>query len=292
MRAPLTSTYIAPARRPGRASFRYLLAAALVAAAPLPAQSVRPEHAGHPGRSGYPPLHVDPSLEECSVQFAPTLTQGAFRRFAREFGSVSAFRQTASPATLGKGRLLIAVEMHSFTVDDRSDAWNDTFAHPNDHHPLGARQEFPKLKLRVGVTEDLDVGAFYTRNPHANYGWMGIDGKYAVVREREERPVALAVRGAYTRTLYVSDMDMHAATADVSVSRRLPYGLRPYAGLGADAVFVRETSDAVELRSETAVVPHLFGGVEVTVAGRLNLGAEVTAGARPSVQLQVGGVVF
>ena len=292
MRTPLPNTYIAATRRPRRASLRYLTAAALVAAAPLQAQSVQPAHAGHPGHSGHPPLHVDPSLKECSVRFAPTLTQGAFRRFTREFGSVSAFRQTASPGTLGKGRVLVAVELHSFTVDDRSDAWNDTFAHPDDHHPLGSRQEFPKLKLRVGVTDALDVGAFYTRNPNANYGWAGLDGKYAVVRESEERPVGLAVRAAYTRTLHVSDMDMHAVTADVSVSRRLPYGIRPYAGVGADGVFARETSDAVELRSETAVVPHAFGGVEVTVGGRLSLGAELTAGARPSMQLQVGGVVF
>jgi hypothetical protein len=48
------------------------------------------------GAGGHPPdpaLHVDPSLEDCSVIFAPELTQAAFRRFARGFGSVSAFQQ-------------------------------------------------------------------------------------------------------------------------------------------------------------------------------------------------------
>ena len=256
------------------------MAMALAAAAPLPAQSA------------YPPLHVDPSLRDCEVKFAPTLTQGAFSRFAREFGSVSAFKQVASPGTLGKGRVLIGVEMIRFQVDEWADAWNDTFYHPNAEHPLGATKTFPKLKLRVGVTDRVDVGAFYTENPNANYGWLGLDGKYALLTERDERPVSLAVRGAYTKTLYVRDMDMHALTADVSVGRRLWRGLRTYAGLGADGVFVRETSDAVGLRGGTKVVPHAFGGLEVTVWRRLNLGAELTMGARPSAQVHVGGVAF
>ena len=85
---------------------------------------------------------------------------------------------------------------------------------------------------------------------------------------------------------------MHALTADVSVDRLLRHVVRPYAGLGADGVFVRETSDAVNLRSETVIAPHLFGGLDVTVWRRLNFGAEFTLGARPSAQVHVGGVAF
>jgi opacity protein-like surface antigen len=226
------------------------------------------------------------------VRFASSLTQGAFRRFVREFGSVSAFKQVASPDALGRGRVLVGVEMIQFHVDDRSDAWNDTFAHPDADHSLGATQSFPKLKLRVGVSEALDVGAFYTENVSANYGWLGLDGKYALLREREDRPVSLAVRGAYTKTLHVSDMDMHALTADVSVGRRVWRGLSTYAGLGADGVFVRETSDAVDLRKERLIAPHLFGGVSATVGRRVSVGAEYTLGPRPSLHVQVGAVAF
>jgi hypothetical protein len=67
--------------------------------------------------------------------------------------------------------------------------------------------------------------------------------------------------------------------------------VRPYVGVGADAVLARETSDAVDLRRETVVAPHLLGGVEVGL-GRMVLGAELTLGARPSVQVQVGAVAF
>lgn len=258
----------------------YVLAMATTLAAPVYAQH------------NHPPLHVDASLEECSVIFAPTLSQTAFRRFTREFGSVSAFKQMGPSSTLGRGNMLVAIEMMSFTVDEWSDAWNDTFAHPNDHHPLGARQEFPKVKLQYGATDRLDVGAFYTENPLANYGWIGVDGKYRVLGEDAQRPFNLAVRAAYTKTLYVDDMDMHALTADVSMDRMLWQKVRPYVGLGADAVYARETSDVVDLRTERNVIPHAFAGVDVTIWQRMKLGAEFTVGARPSAHVQVGGVVF
>ena len=252
----------------------------LVAAAPLRAQSA------------HPPLHVDPTLDDCSVRFAPELTQGAFRRFAREFGSVSAFKQVASPEILDRGRVLIGIELISFEVDQWSDAWHDTFYHPDADHPLGATQSFAKVKVRAGVTDDVEVGAFYTRNPQANYGWLGLDGRYALLTEGVDGPYALGVRGAWTKTLHVSDMNMDAATADISVGRRLRGVAMPYAGLGADAVFARETSDAVDLRSETVVAPHVFGGVELVLWRRLRVAAELTLGARTSTQVQVGGVAF
>jgi opacity protein-like surface antigen len=259
---------------------RIITAAALIWAAPMQAQH------------SYPPLHVDPSLKECSVIFSSVLTQKSFGRFAREFGSVSAYKQLGSASTLGRGQVSLGIEMMSFIVDDNSDAWNDTFAHPTDHHPLGRSQQFPKLKLRAGVADNLDVGAFYTRNPNANYGWLGLDGKYRLLTESEAMPVSLAVRGAYTKTLYVSDMDMHALTADVLVGRRFWGVFRPYLGVGADGVYARETSSAVNLRTETSVTPHVFGGLDVTLWRRVSLGAEFTRGAVPSTQVQVGAVVF
>lgn len=240
----------------------------------------------------YPPLHVDPSLKECSVIFSSALTQSSFHRFAREFGSVSAFKQLASATTLGKGQVSIGMEMMRFTVDENSPAWNDTFAHPNDHHPLGSRHDFPKVKLRVGVSENIDAGVFFTRNPEANYGWAGVDGKYRLLTEGDATPVSVAVRGAYTKTLFVHDMDMHALTADVSVERRFWNVVRPYVGAGADGVLTRETSDAVNLHNENTVVPHVFGGVELTVLRRITLGAEFTRGAVSSAQVQVGAVAF
>src|SRR5690606_40331660 len=140
----------------------------------------------------------------------------------------------------GKGRVLFGIEVLAFRIDEWSAAWNDTFVHPDEHHVLGSDKKFPKLKLRVGVSDDADVGAFYTRNPDANYGWLGFDGKYRILSEEKGAAVSVALRGAYTKTLYVSDMDMHAASADVSVGRTFWKPLRMYVGAGADAVHSSE----------------------------------------------------
>jgi len=223
------------------------------------------------------------------VIFAPGLTQDAFRRFAREFGSVSAFKLTAAPTTLGQWGVALGLEQFSFSVEDKSAAWNDTFAHPDAYHELGSSQAFPKLRLRVGVTDHIDVGAFFTRNPLANYGWLGLEGRYGMLQQSQTMPISLALRGAYTKTLYVDDMDMHAITADLVAGRTFWNVFTPYLDLGTDLVLVRETTDAVELQSEAVVVPRVTGGFEVRF-WHVALGTEAHLSALTSFQVQLAAV--
>ena len=236
-----------------------------------------------------PVLHVDPSIEDCEVRFAPQLTQGAYRRFVREFGSVSAFKQASPPTTLGRWGVALDLEQIFFTVDEEAPAWNDTFTHPGPEHWLGADKEIPKLRLRAGVTDDLEVGAYFTKSPEANYGWLGIEAKYAVLVQGDDVPVALAVRGAYTKTLYVADMNMHALTADVSAGRTFWKAFTPYVGVGADAVLARETSPAVDLKTEALVVPHATVGFELRY-WHVALGAEYQVSEIHSFQAQLSAV--
>ena len=236
-----------------------------------------------------PTLHVDPSLKDCSVIFAPELTQSAFQRFAREFGSISAFKQMSPPTTLGKGGVALGLDLIRFTVDEASDAWNDTFAHPDSAHYLGSDKSFPSLRLRVGVTDAFDLGAYYTRSPGANYGWLGLEGRYGVLRQSETMPVSLTVRAAYTKTLYVSDMDMHTATYDVSAGRTFWNRVTAYAGWGQDLVLARETSPAVQLKTALEPVGRRFAGVQVRL-WHLALGVEREAGALTRTQVQLAMV--
>ena len=252
----------------------------------LPATALAHGEDGHPAD---PNLNVDPSVEDCSVRFAPDLTQAAFHRFAREFGSVGAFKQASPSTTLGRGRVSLDLEQIYFSVEEKSAAWNDTFVHPDAYHELGSSKSFPKLRLRVGVTDDLEVGAFYSENPQANYGWLGLEVKYGIFQQSEDMPISLAVRGAYTKTLYVADMDMHAAGIDVSIGRTFWKVLTPYLGLGSDAVLARETSDAVALKTEAMVVPHATAGFEVRY-WHVAIGAEAQLSALTSYQAQVSAV--
>jgi hypothetical protein len=236
-----------------------------------------------------PILHVDPSLKDCSVIFAPELTQSAFQRFVREFGSVSAFKQMSPPTTLGKGGIALGLDMIYFTVDEASDAWNDTFAHPDATHYLGSDKSFPSVRLRVGVTDAVDLGAYYTRNPNANYGWLGVEGRYGLLRQNAAVPISLTVRGAYTKTLYVADMDMHTLTMDVSAGHTFWNRVTAYAGWGNDLVLARETTDAVQLKHAVEPVSRAFGGVEVRL-WYLTLGVEREVGALSRTQLQLAVV--
>ena len=233
-----------------------------------------------------PNLHVNPTLKDCEVQFAPELTQSAYSRFVREFGSVSAFKMMAPPTTLGRGGVAVGLEGISFTVEEHSDAWNDTFYHPDAYHELGSEKTFPKLRLRVGVSDNVDVGAFYAENPNANYGWLGLEVKVAMLRQSQEMPITLALRGAYTKTLYIQDMDMHAVTADVAAGRTFGGMFTPYLGVGTDAVLARETSDAVNLDTEMQSVAHALGGFELRY-WHVAFGVEGYVGALNSYQLQL-----
>jgi hypothetical protein len=241
------------------------------------------------GTGDHPDLHVNPNLEDCSIQFAPELTQEAFHRFVREFGSVSAFKQMAPPVPLGRGRVAVALQNISFTVDEYSEAWNNTFAHPNAGHPLGADKSFPMLRARVGLTDALDLGGFYTENARANYGWVGVEALYGLLRQDESTPVSVAVRGAYTRTIRADDLDLHAASLDVSLGRTFRGAITPYVGVGSDALLAHERSVAVDLDREMMDVPHRFAGAQLRL-GHLALGAEVSRGALTSWQLQVASL--
>ena len=236
-----------------------------------------------------PDLHVKPGLDDCSVIFSSDLTQDAFHRFVREFGSVSAFKMASPPTTLRKGGVGFGLEYVSFTVEERSDAWNDTFAHPDAYHELGSDKALPKARLRVGVSDRVEVGAFFAKNPIANYGWVGLEGKYGMLRQSETMPVSLALRGAYTKTLYIDDMDMHAFTADVAAGRTFWNMFTPYLDLGADLVHARETTDVVALESETQLVPRVSGGFELRY-WHIGFGAEVHVSEVTSYQLQLLGL--
>jgi hypothetical protein len=262
---------------------RFALALVLCVA-PSAARAHGPD--GHPAD---PNLHVNPSLEDCNVQFAPELTQDAFARFVREFGSVSAFKQVSAPVTLGRGRLELGLGQTSFSIEDRADAWNDTFYHPDAYHELGSHQDFPKLRARYGVSDRVDVGTYWTRNPNANYGWLGLEVMVAMMRQSETTPVSLAVRGAYTKTLYVDDMDMHAATLDISAGRTLWNVVTPYVGVGTDGIYARETSAAVNLDDEWQSASRAFAGVGARL-WHLGVAVEGEVGALNRFEFQVSGM--
>ena len=84
-------------------------------------------------------------------------------------------------------------------------------------------------------------------------------------------------------------MDMHVLTADASAGRTLWNMLTPYAGVGGDVVYVRETSNVVNLQTETQFVSRAFGGVELRW-WHVGVGVEGEVGALNRVELQVSAL--
>ena len=141
----------------------------------------------------------------------------------------------------------------SFHVEDHSDAWNDTFAHPDATHELGSDLSFPKFRIRVGVTRRHSTSA---RTGRAKPG-----RQLRLARARDEVRTAPPERGPGRsacrcaapgpRRSTSADMEMHAPSpADAEAGRHvLEHASRPTWAWAATGDRPRETADAVSLRT-------------------------------------------
>ena len=99
----------------------------------------------------------------------------ARRNVSREAGLVVYFRSLTDARPMGRGKFEVSVLQWQPNINDHDSAWNDTFVHPDSAHWLfeGSGLSFPGLTVRAGVSDKTDVGVCFTRNPNANYGFVG-----------------------------------------------------------------------------------------------------------------------
>ncbi|AXQ29862.1 hypothetical protein D0B54_14775 [Solimonas sp. K1W22B-7] len=84
--------------------------------------------------------------------------------------------------------------------------------------------------VRKGLPFGLDVGAYYATVPGADADLYGGELRWAILEGGTAEP-ALAVRGTYTQSTGIDDLDYQAYGLDVSVSKGFAF-LTPYAGYG------------------------------------------------------------
>jgi len=178
-----------------------------------------PAAAQEPAR---PDLHGDGRWSECSIQLAPTLTQGAWRQFTREAGLVAYFRPVVGAEPLGKGRFEVSAVQWDTAIDDADDAWNDTFVHPDSAHYLfeGSGLKFPGLMVRAGISAGTDVGLYFTKNPNANYGFFGGQLQRRLVGS-DDRRWAASARVSFVSLYGPEDADLTVYGMDLVASRKL-----------------------------------------------------------------------
>lgn len=246
------------------------LVLALVASSPLAAQV----------------LHTNDRWDECAIVIDPSLTQQAWHQFVAEVGQVAYFRPLTSARPLGAWRVELAILNTGTQIDDADAAWNDTFSHPDSTHWLfeGNALTIPGVMLRVGVTDRIDVGTYYTQNYASNYGLAGGQVQYNLFDEAT-RSFAAAGRVSAVWLFGPEDLSASVYGLDFVVSKELSF-FSPYAGVSGSLARGREHTSKVALDDESILGLQGMVGLAVRYSV-LRLGAEVNLGRVPGYSFKV-----
>jgi hypothetical protein len=231
-------------------------------------------------------LHTNDRWTECAIVLDPSLTRGAWKQFVDELGIVTYFRPVASAAALGRKHVEVGLLNWGTRIDDADAAWNDTFSHPDATHHLveGATLYIPGLTARAGVTDRLDVGAYFTKAVGANYGFVGGQLQYALLNDAA-RHLAAAGRVSVVRLFGPEDMRASTYGLDFLVSREFSR-FAPYVGVSGYMARARETTPKVDLDDVTAFGAQATMGVSARLSA-VRLGAEFTLGKVPTTSVKL-----
>ena len=216
-------------------------------------------------------LHVNPRWKECSFQLDAALTQKAFRQFTREAGIVTYFRPLTDARPMRAGEYEFSLLQWKTGIDDTEAAWNDTFVHPDSAHYLfeGSGLQFPGFSLRRGMTDKLDVGAYFTKSPNANYGFYGGQVQYNVAHDTSSNWAASA-RVSFVSLYGPEDLDYIAYGADLVASKTFAVSrwvaISPYAGVSTYLARSHEKSSVVDLSDENVLGAQATLGVSARVS--------------------------
>ena len=215
--------------------------------------------------------HIDPNVKTCSMVIDPSLSQGQWHKFVKETGAILSFKSLASANTLGKMNFNIAIDNGYTPVDQHDLAWINTFTHPDADCPLGDVISFPTIRASMGITDNMDIGGYWTVAPEANYGAMGGEFKYAFLQESEKSP-AVAARASVSILTGVPDFNLNIYSVDLMTSKKIAI-LTPYIGLKMSMVIGTETTTKVDLDRESIALAQGYAGISYSI-WMLSLAAE------------------
>lgn len=228
---------------------------------------------------------IDPSVKSCSMVIDPSLTQAQWKTFVRQVSAISSFKSMGSAEPLGAMKFTLGIDRSYSPVDQHDPAWINTFVHPDADCPLGDAVSVPALRARMGVTDDLDIGGYWTHAPNANYGMVGGEAKYRLSEDREVVP-AIAVRGSFIILTGVSDFDLNVYSLEALASKRVAM-FTPYAGLRGNLAVGTVTTSKVHLDRETALQAQGYAGLSYSV-WIINLSAEYNVSDVNTLAMLVG----
>ncbi|MBI3136033.1 MAG: hypothetical protein HYZ14_15250 [Bacteroidetes bacterium] len=239
-------------------------------------------------------LHVNPDLKVCDFDIAPNLTQAEWARATREVGNAIYLDPLSSSKPLGRGNWSLWLEQNSFTVDQESGAWNNTFHHPDSTHWLteSGRLSVPAVRFQLGLASRWDAGIYYTSaKPFgANYGFLGVETKYTFLNDTLRGWYASA-RASYALDANVRDFNISSTGLDVMASKNLFNVFTPYAGIALNWNHGREVTADVDLLNENSFAARGIIGLDFTWKF-VNLGYVYLVGDGKANQAFKLGVTF
>jgi len=249
----------------------------------IPLLCAAPSHAQSGADDIY--WHIDPNVRTCSMVIDPSLTQGQWETFTRQAGAMLTFKSLASAEPLGRLNFTLGLDYSTTPIDQRDPAWINTFTHPDADCPLGDQIEVPTLRGRLGVSGATDVSGYWTTAPGANYGLLGVEFKYAFLRESARTPAA-AVTTSFTTLTGVPDFDFSVYSVGLLASKRLSM-FAPYVGVREGVAMGTETTGKVDLKNERLALTQGFIGV-TCATWKLGLAAEYDFAEVNTVAVMIG----
>jgi hypothetical protein len=238
-------------------------------------------------------LHINPRWSECSFELDPSLTQKAWHQFTKEAGLVAYFRPLKDAKPMGAWNFEVSVLQWQTKFDDTDPAWNDTFVHPDSVHWLkeGSRLPFPGLTARVGITDKLDVGVYFTKSVGANYGFWGAQLQYNLINDLEKK-LSASARMSLTSMYGPEDLKLNVYGVDAIASKEFPLyfkwaSIAPYAGVSTYLSSSHETTEKVNLQNENVIGAQAMVGavLKLSIA---QLGVEYSVSKLNTFSFKIG----
>ncbi len=220
------------------------------------------------------------------VSFDRTYTQQNFRDFSEEIGSALLYRSIGPAVSLGITGFSLGVEIMASDIIENKDFWKKAVSDGNPpSYLVNSRISFTK-----GLPLDFDVGVVLGKILDPDIPYFGGEVRYALVKDRGLIP-GVAIRGSYSQTFNVDQLDLRTYGLDLSVSKGFGAGIKiiPYIGLGASWVSSKASHlpSGLTLDKEEFSRTHGFLGARLEV-GLVAITAEVDYGVIPSYNLQFG----
>ncbi len=230
-------------------------------------------------------LWITPAMA-ADIQFDPTTTQQMFRDFSQEAGVAILYRGLGPAEPLGPTGFDIGMEGTATKIHEDRDYWKKSVKDQNPPPYLVS----PRLHLQKGLPLGFDIGLVVGQVLNPNIPYAGGEVRYAILKGGPLEP-ALALRGSYSQTFGVDQLELKSYGVDLSISKGFGVGVKiiPYGGIGQYWIWskAKNLTAGLNLNEENFAKTQFFGGARLQL-GVFTVTGQVDYVDIPSFSVRVG----